>query len=278
VTRSTKGIGIRGTARAALLATAVLGTALAVSGCSSGQISQTARMMPAVPGANSTPTPGGDPSIQLRNVTLVYPGVDGYRQGATAPLQLHIFNTGERPVTLVQVTTDAASAVTMTGGAVPSGTAFPPPAASASVSALPSETPSQSERGLPPESASPSGSASRSAGASPSGGASPSESAFPSISAPPFGSASAAPSPGGRPVRVTIAVDGFVELSPATGAALQLDGLTRAIVAGESTTITFVFDNGAKYSLDVPVAVPTTPAPRGSAFGGEGGEAGGAGD
>lgn len=176
------------TVRATALPAAALGVVLLVSGCGTGQISQTADTQPAAPGANSTDGPGTAGSIQLRNVLLEYPGVDGYRQGAAAPLQLRIFNTGGRPVTLVRVSTDIASGVTM-----------------------------------------------RSTQA------------------------------GGRPVRVTIPVDGHVTLSPDASTGLQLDGLTRAIRSGESAKITFGFDNGAEYTLDVPVGLPTAPAPRGSA-------------
>jgi copper(I)-binding protein len=236
VTRSTRGIGIR----AALLCAAGLGSALLISGCGSGQISQTAGVQPAVPGANSTVAPGADNAIQLRNVTLAYPGLEGYRQGATAPLLLHIFNTGQKAVTLVQVTTDAASSVSMRG----SGT----PASTASASPSPPESPSPSE--------SASASPSESASGSPSASASPTESAPLS----------------GQPVNVTVPVGGYVTLSPTSGTTLQLEGLTRSLSAGEAATIKFVFDNGAEYTLDVPVGLPTAPAPRGSAVSAEGGE------
>jgi copper(I)-binding protein len=228
-----------------LLSAGALGTAVLISGCGAGQISQTANIQPAVPGANSTVAPGADNAIQLRNAILAYPGVDGYHQGATAQLLLHIFNNGQRPVTLVQVTTDLATTVTMQGapsGASPSAL----PIESASASGSPSASPSQS----------PSAEPSASASESPSGGASASSSA----------SASA-----GEPVRITVPVGGFVNLSTATGQTLQLNGLTRSIGAGESTRVKFVFDNGAEYSLDVPVGVPSTPAPRGSAVTDEGG-------
>jgi copper(I)-binding protein len=227
-----------------VLCTAGLGTALLISGCGAGQISQTADIQPAVPGANSTVAPGADNAIQLRNVTLAYPGLEGYRQGATAPLLLHIFNTGQKTVTLVQVTTDAAATVSMRGSAAPA------------TSASPSESPSPSE----------------SAPASPSTSVSPSESASGSPASPSAsGSPTESASPGGRPVNVTVPVGGYVTLSPTSGPTLQLEGLTRSLGAGESVTIRFVFDNGAEYTLDVPVGLPTAPAPRGSAVAGEGG-------
>lgn len=230
--------------RVALLSAAALGTALLVSGCGAGQISQTAEMQPAVPGANSTFTPGGDNSIQLRNVMLAYPGVDGYQQGANAPLLLHIFNTGSAPVTLVQVETDAAAAVTLRGGPVASGVASPSPGATA---AHPQNPPAANGSPSESPSAPPSGTSPGAAG-----------------TASPGAAAGTAPA-GGRPVRVVVPVNGFVALSPSAGTSLQLDGLTRAVRVGEAVTITFTFDTGARYTLDVPIAVPSAPAPQGSA-------------
>jgi hypothetical protein len=260
--------------RVALLSAAALGAALLVSGCGAGQISQTADTQPAVPGANSTVGPGADNSIQLRNVTLAYPGVDGYRQGANAPLLLHIFNTGQRPATLVRVETDAASAVTMQGGPVESGTASASPGATAARSETASPTSSPSES----PSVSPSETASGSPSVSPSETASGSPSVSPSETAAVSPSESLPAAPGGQPVNVTVPVAGFVVLSPATGATLRLDGLSRAIRAGESARIKFVFSNGAEYTLDVPVGLPSVPAPRGSAVSEEAGAESGGGE
>jgi len=233
--------------RVAVLSATALGAALLVSGCGAGQISQTAEKVPAVPGANSTPAPGANNAIQLRNVLLEYPGADGYRQGANAPLVAHIFNTGERPVTLIEVTTDAASAVTLRGPVTPVSPSVSPgatanPSESASSPSSPSATvsPTESPTASPDETS-----------ASPDvTGASPTE---------------AGTSPGGQPVRVTVPVDGYVTLSPSAGATLELEGLTRPIRAGESALITFVFDNGARFTLDVPVGLPLEPEPRASA-------------
>jgi copper(I)-binding protein len=202
--------------RRSLLLAATLGTVLlAGAGCGAGQISQTADIVPAVPGANSTATPGGDASIQLRNALIAYPGLDGYRAGAAAPLELSVFNTGDDPVTLVQVTTEAARSVTL-------------------------------ETNLPP-SASPSGSASATA------------------------SPSAPASANGR-VRVTVPVGGYVTLTRSAGTWLQLTGLTKDLRPGEAASVRFTFDNGASYTLDVPMGMPTQPAPTGSPVGGEGTE------
>jgi hypothetical protein len=123
--------------RRSLWLAATLGTVLLAAGCGAGQISQTADMQPVVPGANSTATPGSNPSIQLRNVLITYPGVNGYRAGAVASLELSIFNTGERPVTLVRVTTDAARTVTQRGTVA----ANPAPTDSPTAASLPGDGP-----------------------------------------------------------------------------------------------------------------------------------------
>jgi copper(I)-binding protein len=187
--------------RRSLLLAATLGTVLlAGAGCGAGQISQTADIVPAVPGANSTATPGGDASIQLRNALIAYPGLDGYRAGAAAPLELSVFNTGDDPVTLVQVTTEAARSVTL-------------------------------ETNLPTASASPTGR-----------------------------------------VSVEVPVGGYVTLTRSAGTWLQLTGLTKDLRPGEAASVRFTFDNGASYTLDVPMGMPTQPAPTGSPVGGEGTE------
>jgi len=251
--------------RVALLSAAALGAAALVSGCGAGQISQTADMQPAVPGANSTVGPSADGSIQLRNVLIEYPGVDGYRQGENAPLQLSIFNTGRAAVTLVRVETDAAAAVTLQGGPIVAGTAAPSPGATA---AQPHNPPVQTT-GIPE--ASPSKTPSAPASESPEETSSPT----PSESAPTAPSGAGSPATaGGGPVSVTVPPNSYVALSSAAGATLRLEQLSRAIRPGEAVTMTFVFDNGARYTFDVPVGLPSAPAPAGSVVpgvrGGEG--------
>lgn len=210
--------------KAAALSAAALGTVLLAAGCGAGQVAQTAEMQPAVPGANSTPTAGADASIQLRNVLIAYPGVEGYEQGDNAPLELFIFNTGQRPVTLVEVTTDAARTAHMTGATTT--TASPPPP-----SPSPSESPHETPTGSP--SATPTGL--------------------------PTAAPTASPSPSGAPVRVPVPVGGYVELSSTTSSRLELVELTRALRSGEAASIRFAFDNGATFTLDVPVGLPASP-------------------
>ncbi len=95
--------GARTRRRLAMVAALAAGAALAVSGCSAGQISQTADQVAAVNGSSAD-----SDRIALRNVHIVYPG-QGYTnvKGGNALVALSIINTGEAdPDTLVGVSSD----------------------------------------------------------------------------------------------------------------------------------------------------------------------------
>lgn len=79
------------------------GAALALSGCSAGQISQTANQAPAINGNRADVE-----DISLRNVHIVFPS-EGYTNvaGGKALLALSIINnSGETPDELTSITTD----------------------------------------------------------------------------------------------------------------------------------------------------------------------------
>ncbi len=135
--------------------------ALALAGCSAGQITQTSGQVSAVPGANVTAG-----AIALRNLLVQYNGIGGYPAGGDAPLVVRIFNDGATPVKLVGVRADEATVVTLVGVPTPQGSpapVSPSPAASPSESAAPSPSPS----GEPAASATPSATASAVPSASP---------------------------------------------------------------------------------------------------------------
>ncbi|MBH0778532.1 hypothetical protein IT779_19825 [Nocardia sp. NEAU-351] len=86
-----------------MVAALAAGAAIAVSGCSAGQISQTADQVAAVNGSSVDAE-----KIALRNVHIVYPG-EGYTnvKGGSALIALSIINTSEtKSDTLVSVTSD----------------------------------------------------------------------------------------------------------------------------------------------------------------------------
>lgn len=90
-------------------------TGLLLSGCGTGQISQTSRQVAAVNGANATVG-----SVDLRDVQVAYPtapaGPDAlYRQGGAAPLVATLVNTAPVADRLLSVTSPAAASVQIQG-------------------------------------------------------------------------------------------------------------------------------------------------------------------
>jgi copper(I)-binding protein len=207
--------------------------ALALAGCSAGQVTQTARQVAAVAGANITVG-----TIALRDLMIEYNGPEGYRAGEDAPLVVRIFNDGVAPLTLTGVTSEVAESVTVVGG--PGATVSPLPTATATGSPSPAASPS------PAESPSP--------GGSPSPGESPSPAASPTP----------APAPVQTPVAIQIPPQSYVLLVPGQGRYLQLNRLKEALVPGASAAVTFTFDNGTSVPVRVPLAPPSTEVPRGT--------------
>jgi copper(I)-binding protein len=104
--------------RARIVAGSVLVAGLlAVSACSAGQDTQTSHQVAAVPGANASAGPaGGDISVALRDLTVVYKDPKGYPAGADAPLAVRLFSQGGQAVSLIGASSDAAQAVVLAGG------------------------------------------------------------------------------------------------------------------------------------------------------------------
>lgn len=228
--------------RRSLRTAAVGALLLGITACSAGQITQTARSVSVVPGANADVGP--ENQIGLRNVQIAYNGPGGYPKGGTAPLIVRIFNSGLTPVKLTGVgATGFAEKVVLVGAA----------------KATPLPTPTRSP--------SPTASASPSAAASPSTSARPSGSAGPSVSASASPAAtSAAPTPstptGQESFAITIDAGSYVLLVPGQDAYLQLVGLTSALLPGQTVRVEFTFDGGVQAPIDVPVGVPAIPLPR----------------
>jgi hypothetical protein len=215
----------------------------AVTACSAGQIAQTAREVPAVPGANVDIAGPNGVVASLRDMMVVYNGPQGYPQGGTAPLVIRIFNSGGSPVTLTKVEADAADSVTLIGG--PQGT--------------PSITPAPTfTSGSPSTSAS----ASTSASGSPSGSASATGSA--SGSANPTGRSTPVPTrpAGSANFNIDVTPASYVLLVPGQGPYLQLNGLKSALMPGQSVKLTFTFSGGLTGSANIPMGVPQSDQPR----------------
>jgi copper(I)-binding protein len=212
-------------ARTRRLVTAGLAAVLALSGCSAGQVTQTAEQVAPVPGIDID---AGD--VALRNLVIEYDGPEGYPAGADAALIVRVFNNSNSPVTLVGVTADKAASVELVGTVDPVTTTEAPPPPS------PSAPPSAS--------AEPEGSPSPEATESPS--PEPTE------------------QPAGAPVSITIPPQSFVLLVPGQGEQgyLRLTGLTEAITPGESVAVTLTFSDGTSVTANVPLAPTGGVVPR----------------
>jgi copper(I)-binding protein len=220
----------RRTAR--LVAALVTGAAVlwAGSACSAGKVTQTAAVVAAVPGVNANASPNA--LIALRDLVIAYGGPQGYPVGASVPLVVRIFNQGDAAVRLVRVSAgDAAERVVLVSDVRETATtAAPPP--------------------------SPSGSASASASASAGSPASP-PAPTPEVSPTPR-----RPSAEQESFTVVVPSLGFALLVPGQGPYLQLVGLTRPLIPGQTVTVTFGFDDGSTVSAAIPFSPPATPLPR----------------
>ncbi len=209
-----------------------IGAAVALTGCSAGQITQTATQVAPVPG---TDVDAGQ--VGLRNLVIQYPGPEGYPAGADAPLIVRIFNNGQTPITLTGVSADKATSVSLIGTpeVVPTTEAPPPPTTTAP--------------------------------ASPDATATATTEPTTTATAEPTATATAEPTP--MPTRapeisITIPPQSFVLLVPGQGSSghLRLDRLAQSIAPGESAQVTFTFSDGTTVTVPVPLAPPTSEVPR----------------
>ena len=101
------------------IAAALALSALALSGCAAGQITQTDAQVAAVNGASGDVGP-----IALRDAVLAYPDgedVFGYAPGDEAPLLVTIVNSGNQTDELVSVSTPAGEVVVAGMTTIPGG-------------------------------------------------------------------------------------------------------------------------------------------------------------
>jgi hypothetical protein len=238
--------GVRRVALAAGLATAA---AVALTGCSAGQVAETALKKPSNSGVNADTA---DSTVAIRNLQVVYNGPAGYRSGENAPVEVAIYNrTKQQIVVTISSTPPAvqggqvisARQVGLTGGAA---------AATPSVSVAPE--PSGSRPPATPDTETPDNI--------------PSPDASESAAVPPP-APSVAPAPL-QPARLTIEAMGSASFLPGDQEMLTLVGLSDRLVPGMSVNLVFEFStNAAPLTLQAPVGVPLSPAPRGSAVEGE---------
>lgn len=227
----------------ALVAGSAAVAALALTGCSAGQVAETALKKPSTSGVNAN---NSNNSVVVRNLLVVYKDVKGYAANSDAQLEVGLFNQTTEPI-VVTITSRPLSGATEGQGVVAAGRV-----------GLTGGTPS-----TPP-----------SAAAEPSGSRPP---ATPDTETPdnvPSGDASSAPAlpppPPAQtqldPARITLEPMGSASFLPGDKQQLIASGLTGPVIAGQSVNLIFEFSNGAQpLELQAPVGVPLSPAPRGSA-------------
>lgn len=236
-----------GTRRVALFAGAATVAAVALSGCSAGHYAETANKEPSVYGVNLE---NADKSVALRGVAVSYNNTKGYPAGGTAPLELALFNRTTRPVT-VRIASQPLADADATRGVVFSrsvslvGTA-PTPVASTIDGAVEPTGSREAARPVGPPAADQPGVASNAPTAEPS--------------------ATVQPGAAAGPAEITIAPLDSAIFRPQDAQQLQLIGLSGPLLPGNSVNLVFTFSNGAEpLTMQAPVGVPTSPAPRGSA-------------
>jgi copper(I)-binding protein len=192
--------------------------ALGIAGCSSGQVTQTDSVQPAVNGNQ-----GNVGDVALRDVLVAYPESGAYDMGDDAPLTLTIVNTGGMDDELTSVSSPAATKVELMGkGALP--------ARSGLQVIIPEEPTETSE----PATSEPSAT----------------ESAPPSESSEPSSETSAPETTSSEPSETETAPEDVGTMS------LVLTGLTKDLPIGKNVPVTFVFAKAGEITLNVPIASP----------------------
>jgi hypothetical protein len=220
-----------GTRRVALLAGAATAAAVALTGCSAGQVAETSLKQPSSQGVNTQNQSG---SVLIRNLSVGYNGISGYQPGADVPIQGAFFNQTTSEITV------KVSSAPPTGNA-PAAAQVATAGSIALVGGLVGADAPSSTEPSPSESASADPSASASTGPD------------------------ASPSPSDQPASFTIEPMGTVTFLPDSAPMLEAIGIDGKLVPGDQLSLVFSFSDG---SPDLPVlasvATPLTPAPRGS--------------
>ena len=225
-----------GSRRAVLSAGVAALAAVAIAGCSAGQVAETAIKRSSSQGVSAN---NSNNTVGIRDLMVGYHGTAGYAAGDSAPLQVGIYNLTTQEVTVLVSSTppgnSAADQTVVSGSMVQLiGGSSAPGAPSSGASAEPSAG----------ASAEPPAEPSTGASAEPSTGAS-------------------APAGGGQPARIVLPPLGSASFLPGDQQQMQVTGLSKALPPGFAVNLTFEFSNGAQpLTVQAPVATPLSPAPR----------------
>lgn len=101
-----------GTRRVAMLAGAATVAAVALAGCSAGQVAETSLKKPSNQGVNSQNTTG---SVLIRNLAVSYNGPAGYQAGSNAPIEVNLYNQTANAITVMVASAPPASGAPASG-------------------------------------------------------------------------------------------------------------------------------------------------------------------
>src|SRR5215207_3862491 len=87
-----------GTRRAVLVAGVAAAAAVALTGCSAGQVAETAIKRPSNQGVNEN---NSNNTVGVRDLEVSYNGVQGYAAGANAPLEVGLYNLTTQEITVL---------------------------------------------------------------------------------------------------------------------------------------------------------------------------------
>ncbi|BCY15289.1 hypothetical protein [Actinoplanes sp. L3-i22] len=211
------------TRRAALVAGVATAGAIALAGCSAGQVAETAALDTPIAGVNAD-AKSADGLVSVRNAQVEYNGLKGYAKGANAPLELSLYNQTEKDVTVTIASTPATQPQVVSGTQV--------------------------------------GFVTEAAPVQPAAGASePAVGASVDASAPVLPVTPAAPTV--TPAEIKIKALGSALYRSSDAQKLQIIGLSDNLVPGAKVNLVFHFSNGAPdLTIQAPVAIPLTPASR----------------
>lgn len=220
-----------------VMASMVLGLAVALSGCGTGFETQTDTQVAVVNGASADVG-----AIDIREAQLAFPpsGRAFYEPGEEAELYVFLVNSGDTADELVSVTSEAASQVVVTGGKeLPAHTYLTSDRKAATVA--PVTTGATAEHGATTSAAAPSTTTGHSTtdghSTAPSPTTTSGSSAPTSTSAQPGGTTSAPATPGFGRIKIVLR-------------------LNRQVRAGENIPVTFLFRRAGEVTFDVPMAAP----------------------
>lgn len=224
--------------RAAALAIAAA-AATGLSACGAGQVTQTDTKQSAIAGIN---TDEGD--LSLRDLQVEY-AAEGYEAGGTAPLRLWIANDGDESVSLTGIETEAAEGVTLVDGGDPGVEAEETTEAPGAETTT--ETPEGEETDGDEDT---DGTVDDEGADGETGGEAattePTEEEAPDEEL------------GFEPIEIAPGAFLRLDKSVEDGDYLVLEGLTEPLMPGQEITVTFVFSNDQRFSVELPVTQPRT--------------------